>query len=175
MNSDLAYINNSSANKLSDSVLLILFKVLNVAAQTLNFIWVIYWSFQLGLIGEIDLGLGGGYLVIHGLISVWSFLYIVDPANFQLKWFRIVSILCSGSMTLFTFYCGYLMLSESAYGLYGLLFVFYIGFTETLVSISLLMCFLFEKVQEQERKIVVYKMAANDVEDIPRTQTILMT
>ena len=170
----MTYINNPSVNKLSDSILLILFKVLNVAAQTLNFTWVIYWSIQLGSIGDVGIGFVGGYVLFHGLASIWSFLYIIEPANFKLRWFRIVSALCSVSMIVLTFYCGYLMLSESTYALSGLLFIFYIGFTETLVSISLLMCFLFEKTQEQERKIVVYKMAANNVEDIPRTQTILM-
>ena len=122
----------------------------------------------------MDLEAVGGYLLFHGLNSIWSFLYIVDHAKFQQRWFRIVSTLCSGSMIAFTLYCVYLMLSGSEYGLYALLFVFYIGFSQTLVSITLLLCFLFEKTQEQERKIVVYKMAGNDAEDTLRTQTILM-
>ena len=174
MNSELAYIGNSSAQKVSDSIILILLKILNVAAQTFNLWWVVYLSIVLESEVEIGLGIVGCYLLIHGLISIWSFLYIVDPAKFQLEWFRIVSKLLSGSIIALTLYCVFLMLSGSEYGLNGFLFVFYIGFTQTLVSITLLLCFLFEKTQEQQRKIVVYKMAGNDAEDTLRTQTILM-
>lgn len=115
---------------------------LNVICQVLNYFWVLYWTFVMAIFLG-DKKLGRQYVSIHFVFAIWSFLYIKNPNIKRFAPFYMLSTVVSLGIVGYTFLDYYNYLNQESYGNWCL----YFGFSESLVSLSLLLCYFVELFQ----------------------------
>ena len=162
------YIEQKSP-KQSNEIVLTILRFINLVAVIVNLGIAVYWSINLSQLFSIN-GFGVVFILIHITLCSWSLAYILNHGLAANKTFRFISILSSSFNILLTVYWVILIITDSEYGLYAVLWLFYFGFLETIVSGTLLVCLLFESAESKRmQKRLVQHENQNVIYYIPYT------
>ena len=108
-------------------------KTLNVGIVAVQVCWTLFWLFTLGLDTTVIV------MVPNTFVILFSVAYLLVPElshNFMFKNFsNFVSYATIGITALMA----YLVLVESDFGIFALIFIFYFGWTSSLTSFTLIM------------------------------------